>query len=102
MNRAEQISIFLPPALAHLVRAAVASGEYASSSDVIAAALRDWSDKRNPAMSGIASLNRAWQAAVGDGGADSDCNPDIRFSADEVLNRLERKYQAIADAGTIK
>jgi antitoxin ParD1/3/4 len=44
---------------------------------------------------GIAELRQIWQEAINDGA------PGV--AADEVLNRLERKYQAIADAaGTAK
>jgi antitoxin ParD1/3/4 len=39
---------------------------------------------------GVAELRRVWQEAL------SDKTPGI--SADDVLERLERKYQAIADA----
>ncbi len=91
MSSTEQISISLPPELAHLVRAAVVSGEYSSNSDVIRDALQDWTDKRKQ---NSAKLRQDWQEAVDDASAS--------FSADEVLNRLERKYQAMADACTAK
>ena len=87
---AEKISIALPPEMVHIVRAAVATGEYASSSEVIRDALRDWTYKRSLRMQGIAELRGVWQEAL------SDKTPGI--SADDVLNRLERKYQAIANA----
>lgn len=95
MTTAEKISIALPPEMVALVRSAVATGEYASSSEVIRDALRDWTSKRNVRQQGIAELRQIWQEAINDGA------PGV--AADEVLNRLERKYQAIADAaGTAK
>jgi antitoxin ParD1/3/4 len=90
MSTAEKISIALPPEMVHIVRAAVATGEYASSSEVIRDALRDWTHKRSLRMQGIAELRGVWQEAM------NDKTPGV--SADDVLNRLERKYQAIANA----
>lgn len=90
MSTAEKISIALPPEMIHLVRGAVATGEYASSSEVIRDALRDWTYKRNLRQQGVAELRKVWQEAMND--KTSDISPD------DVLDRLERKYQAIADA----
>lgn len=46
MSTVEKISIALPPEMVSIVRSAVATGEYASSSEVIRDALRDWTYKR--------------------------------------------------------
>lgn len=94
MATAEKISIALPPEMVHIVRSAVATGEYASSSEVIRDALRDWTYKRNLRLQGVAELRRVWQEALND--------KTSGISPDEVFDRLERKYQAIADAGTMK
>ncbi|MDO9053231.1 MAG: type II toxin-antitoxin system ParD family antitoxin [Gallionella sp.] len=90
MATAEKISIALPPEMVHIVRGAVATGEYASSSEVIREALRDWTYKRNLRQQGVTELRRVWHEAV------NDKTPGI--SPDEVLNRLERKYQTLADS----
>ena len=90
MATAEKISIALPPEMVAVIRNAVATGEYASSSEVIRDALRDWTNKRALRQRGIAELRELWQEAL------QDKTPGI--SAEEVLDRLERKYQAIADA----
>jgi antitoxin ParD1/3/4 len=90
MTTAEKISIALPPEMVSLVRGAVATGEYASSSEVIRDALRDWTYKRSLRQQGVAELRQLWQAAL------DDKAPGV--SADQVLDRLERKYKAIADA----
>lgn len=94
MATAEKISIALPPEMVHIVRGAVATGEYASSSEVIRDALRDWTYKRNLRQQGVAELRRVWQEAL------SDKTPGI--SPDDVLDRLERKYQAIADSTNVE
>jgi antitoxin ParD1/3/4 len=90
MASIEKISIALPPEMVSLVRQAVDTGEYASSSEVVREALREWSHRRTLRREGIEELRRVWQQAM------EDNSPGI--PADEVLDRLERKYQAIADA----
>ena len=90
MTTAEKISIALPPEMVSIVRSAVASGEYASSSEVIRDALRDWTYKRTLRQQGIAELRQLWQEAL------QDKTPGV--APDAVLDRLERKYQAIAEA----
>jgi antitoxin ParD1/3/4 len=90
MSTAEKISIALPPKMVHIVRSAVATGEYASSSEVIRDELRDWTYKRNLRQQGLAELRQVWQEAMND--------KSSGISPDDVLDRLERKYQAIANA----
>jgi antitoxin ParD1/3/4 len=90
MTSVEKISIALPPEMASLVRQAVAAGEYASSSEVIREALRDWTQKRSLRQQGVEELRRVWQQAL------EDRSPGV--APDEVLDRLERKYQAMAEA----
>jgi len=87
---AEKISIALPAEMLALVRGAVASGEYATSSEVVRDALRDWTHKRMLRRQGVAELRELWQQAQ------HDKSPGGRV--DDVLDRLERKYQTIADA----
>jgi len=90
MSTVEKISIALPPEMVALVRQAVETGEYASSSEVVRDALRDWSQKRSLRQQGLAELRQVWREAL------EDKTPGL--PVDEVLNRLERKYQALADA----
>ena len=66
MTNAEKISIALPPEMVAIVRNAVATGEYASSSEVIRDALRDWTYKRNLRQQGVAELRKLWQEALQD------------------------------------
>ena len=42
----EKISIALPPEMAAIVRGAVETGEYASNSEVVREALREWTYQR--------------------------------------------------------
>lgn len=86
----EKISIALPPEMVAQVRQAVETGEYASSSEVVRDALRDWTYKRHLQQKGLEELRNLWLEAR------KDNTPGV--PAEEVLDRLERKYQAIADA----
>ena len=94
MTTAEKISIALPPEMVHIVRSAVSTGEYASSSEVIRDALRDWTYKRSLRQQGVTELRKVWEEAMND--------KSSGISPDEVLDRLERKYQAIADSTITK
>lgn len=89
MATVEKISIALPPEMAVVVRNAVAAGEYASTSEVIRDALRDWTYKRTLREQQIGELRRLCQEAMED---ETLVNPE------EVLDRLERKFRALADA----
>ena len=89
MPSVEKISIALPPEMVAQLRQAVETGEYASSSEVVRDALRDWTRKRQLQQNGIAELRQLWQQAR------ADKTPGV--PARKVLDRLERKYQAIAD-----
>ena len=90
MPSVEKISIALPPEMVAQVRQAVETGEYASSSEVIRDALRDWTHKRQLQQNGIAELRQLWQQAR------AGKSPGL--PADKILDQLERKYQALADA----
>lgn len=88
MRTIEKISVALPPEMVAAVKDAVEAGDYSSSSEVIRDALRDWTLKRNLQHSAIEDLRRVWQEAR------SDRHPGV--PVDEVLDRLERKYQSLA------
>src|ERR1700756_5432194 len=90
MPSIEKISIALPPEMVSLVREAVETGEYASSSEVVREALRDWTYKRNLRERGLDDLRRVWKEAM------DDNSPGV--SPEEVFNRLEQKYRALAEA----
>ena len=89
MPTVEKISIALPAEMVDKVRQAVSAGDYASSSEVIREALRDWNDKRDLRREGMEHLRHLWKRAL------EDDTPGVE--ADDVLSRLEKKYQALAD-----
>ena len=67
MTSVEKLSIALTPEMASEVRMAVKSGEYASSSEVIREALRDWRRKRAFQEQEIEMLRGMWRKGVESG-----------------------------------
>jgi antitoxin ParD1/3/4 len=92
MPAVEKISIALPPEMLKQLRKAVDGGEYASSSEVVREALRDWGRKRMAQKQGLKELRKLWQQAL------EDHAPGV--DGEDVLARLEQKYQRRADASS--
>jgi len=60
MANVEKISVSMTPQQAELLRDAVSSGAYASSSEVIREAMRDWSAKWEARKGDIERLRSLW------------------------------------------
>jgi antitoxin ParD1/3/4 len=86
MPQVEKLSIAVTPEMAARVRAVVEAGEYASTSEVMREALREWSQKRDERARALADIGRMFDA-----GRASGSNP-----ADEVFARLHAKVDALA------
>ncbi len=67
MANVEKLSIALTPEMAGVVRQCVEDGEYASSSEVIREALRDWKIKRQLQQNEIMQLRNLWQTGIDSG-----------------------------------
>jgi antitoxin ParD1/3/4 len=67
MPNVEKMSIALTPELAAAVRAAVANGEYVSSSEVVREALRDWQFRRALHQKELEELRCLWQEGIDSG-----------------------------------
>ena len=89
MPTVEKLSIALPTEMAAVVRRAVEAGEYASNSEVIRDALRDWTHKRNLREQSLAELRTRWLEAVADDSEGLDPAP--------VFDRLEKKYKKMPE-----
>ncbi len=85
MATVEKISIALPQEMIAVLRAAVDSGEYSSTSEVIREALRAWKLKRKVETLELEELRRLVQEGV-------DSGPGI--DAELVFSRLRAKYAA--------
>lgn len=67
MANVEKVSIALTPEMLAVVREAVESGEYASSSEVVREALRDWKRRRALEMKEVEDLRRLWGEGLASG-----------------------------------
>lgn len=83
MPNVEKISVALPSEMVTTLRAAVASGEYSSASEVIREALRGWNQKRMIEELEIQDLRRKVAEGIASG-------PSI--DANLVFSRLRAKY----------
>lgn len=88
MVKMETLTVDLPADVMAKVRGAVEDGEYRSENDVVSDALIAWASQRGEATEDVAWLRQAWQESVDDGA------PYVPM--EEVMDRLEAKYKAIA------
>lgn len=86
MPNVEKISIALPSEMISGIRAAVESGEYATTSEVVRDALRDWRQKRR-----LEGLEVNELRSLLNEGAVSGPSRD----AETVFTRLRAKYAAM-------
>lgn len=69
MARVEKISVAITAEMAEMVREAIAGGEYASASEVMREALRDWKLRRRQREQAIDELRRLWDQGLESGPA---------------------------------
>ena len=77
MGKVHKVSIALTDDLAETIRAAVASGDFGSSSEVVRAALRDWRDRRERAQAEVELIRRLWQEGIESGPSEFETIEDI-------------------------
>ena len=83
MSDLERLTITMPAEMAASVRKAVDAGDYASTSEVVRAALRDWGLRRALQLEDIAAL----KADIDKGLADVAAGRVKRFDASEIIAR---------------
>jgi antitoxin ParD1/3/4 len=69
MANVEKVSIALTPEQLAALRAVVEAGEYATTSEVVREALRDWQLKRELQQDDIRRLRQLWQDGLASGSA---------------------------------
>jgi antitoxin ParD1/3/4 len=84
MANVEKVSITLTAEMAAAVRKAVESGEYASTSEVMRDALRDWQTKRTISGFGLAEIGHAWREGLASG-------PTVAGPA--AMAKLRKRYK---------
>ncbi|MCW9681323.1 type II toxin-antitoxin system ParD family antitoxin [Dolichospermum planctonicum UHCC 0167] len=88
MPNVEKISIALTQEMAALVRDAVKSGEYASSSEIIREALRDWKYKRLLQSQNLDEIHRLWQEGINSGAGKYADIEAIKLEARKRLGQI--------------
>ncbi|WP_416910645.1 type II toxin-antitoxin system ParD family antitoxin [Paracoccus sp. (in: a-proteobacteria)] len=83
MASAERMTLTMPSVMAETLRQTVAGGEYASTSEVVREALRDWTRNRDTERRELETLRDAIKAGLSSG-------PGI--PADEVFAELRARY----------
>lgn len=93
MSSIEKLSIALPAEMADAIRDAVDAGDYASNSEVVREALRDWSHKRTLREQSLESVRRLWNESISD---------KREFDPEVVFTRLEKKYARMAAKASLR
>lgn len=83
MAEIERLTITLPSDMAAVVKSAVADGDYASTSEVVREALRDWKMKRALQLQELAAL----KADIDKGLSDVAAGRVKDFDADSIIAR---------------
>ena len=87
MAAVEKLSIALTPELAADIRQAIATGEYASTSEVIRDALRAWKQLRQGRAIALEELRRLWSEGVNSG-------ESAPLDADDIKRRGRERLAA--------
>lgn len=87
MGAIERITVTLPAEMAATLRSTVEGGEYATTSEIVREALRDWAKARRADQRGLEELRALIQEGI-------DSGPGR--PAEEVFAELEARY---ADKG---
>ncbi|WP_119274387.1 type II toxin-antitoxin system ParD family antitoxin [Taklimakanibacter deserti] len=85
MANVEKVSVAVTPEMATAMREAVESGEYASVSEVVREALREWKFRRAQREQAIEELRRLWDEGIASGPA-SD--------GEEAFAQLRKSFEA--------
>jgi antitoxin ParD1/3/4 len=93
MSNIEKISVALPAETLELLDAAVRSGEYASTGEIIRVAIDEWTHKRDVQDKAVARLRGLVIEA------ENDPRPSLsEDEMDSVFDELEGELQALIDA----
>ena len=87
MDNIERLSITLTAEQAKLVRSAVKSGEFATTSEVIRDALRGWQTRRRSGAEQIAEYRKLWKEGIESGFAED---------GEVVMERLLKRFKTKA------
>jgi antitoxin ParD1/3/4 len=87
MSNIERITITLTAEMAEALRGAVSAGEYASSSEIVREALRDWRHKRALQQQELEALRAEVQKAI----ADVEASRVQDFDPERIIQQGEER-----------
>ena len=92
MSKIEKLSIAVTHEQAEAIRESVREGEFASASEAVRDALRDWGDKREARTAAIERIRRLWDEGVASGMSEhrrtaAEINADGRRRLAEMQKR---------------
>lgn len=85
MGSVEKITVSLTPEMAEQIRSAVASGEFASTSEVIRDAMRGWQERRDLFGYTLEELRALVQEGI-------DSGPSRHASVEDLLAEARREF----------
>ena len=85
MQNVERLSITLPTEMAHMIRAKVKAGSYASNSEVIREAMRAWQEQEQLRTQRLSAV----RARI----AEADADPRPSLTEEEVDRHFEERLQ---------
>ena len=92
MANVEKMSIALTPEMAGMIRSVVTAGGYASSSEVVREALREWRQRRTLEQRDIEELRSSWNEGLGSG-------PGLFEDIAALKAEARRRFEAVRDNG---
>ena len=96
MASVEKLSVALTNEQVSALKATVDAGEYATTSEIVREAVRDWQLKRELRQEDIKRLRQMWDEGVASGSAGKQNMKKLRKEARE---RLEGVKKALGNAG---
>ena len=96
MAKVEKVSVALTTEQVASLNAAVAAGEYATTSEIVREAVRDWQLKRELRQADVRRLRQLWDAGIASGRAGE---LDLDTLRQEARDRLARTTRLADDAG---
>ena len=90
MAAIEKISVALPADMLELVKRAVKSGDYATTSEVIREALREWKGRRQTREESLAEIRRLVQEGLDSGGWHPPATEEIKREGRRLLEQARR------------
>jgi antitoxin ParD1/3/4 len=90
MASVEKVSVALTNEQLSALKAAVEAGEYATTSEIVREALRDWQLKRELRQEDIKRLRQMWDAGIESGSAGELDMKKLRLEARERLKAARK------------